>query len=286
MIAMAQRRPRLWWRVGAVTAGAVAIWLAIDELATVLFGAEYDRAGHVVRALAATFLTVPMVVAARRLLDRRPWPMLSWRVRWRGLLLGAVCYLVPAGLAVGGAVLSGRVQIRVQVGIPELLLVVAGLLVLVLLYEAYPEELIFRGYLYRNLSAEFAPWLAVFVQAVLFAAFGSILWLTTGVGWETVLARFGIFFGVAVVLGCLRTITGNMWACIGFHVAYQTSQQLIGPSWRQVHITDPQLVEQVVLGLVPVSLALPLLLLLHRAPTDWRTPRADPDPTATVTRNP
>ncbi|AUH40317.1 hypothetical protein CXR04_08720 [Streptomyces sp. CMB-StM0423] len=46
----------------------------------------------------------------------------------------------------------------------------AMLLVLVFLYEALPEELVFRGYLQRNLHTELPAGQAVVVQGVLFIA--------------------------------------------------------------------------------------------------------------------
>jgi hypothetical protein len=266
---MPEHRPSVWWRVTIVTGATVLIWWILGQVATAWFGEDYSRAGHVVRAVLATGLTVPMVVLARRWLDRRPWPRAAPPGgRWRGLLLGMGCYLVPAGAALAAAVALGRTEVRVQAGVGELLLALAGLLALVLLYEAYPEELVFRGYVYRNLATWLAPWLGLVAQAVLFAAFGA------GLG------RFGLFFAVALVIGYFRVVTGHIAACIGFHLAFQTSQQFLGPMWDQVSVTEPELVELVLLGVVPLGLAVPLLLLAHRSSVDWRTPVPDPVPGA------
>lgn len=273
------RRPRLVWRVAAVTGAMIAIWVAILEITTAVFDPDHVRGRHVALAVAATALTVPMVMLARRFLDRRPWAGLglsTLREGWRPLLLGAGCYLVPAGAALATFVALGFTTVEVTAPAGEVLLVAAGLLLLVLLYEALPEELAFRGYLYRNLAASLAPWLAMVTQAVLFAGWGTVVHGIVGAGAGELPGRFLLFFFAALVIGTIRVVTGALWACVGFHLAFQTSQQLLGSMWAQVGASDPALVEQLALGLVPLALAVPLLLAVRRRPVDWRTPQPDP----------
>ncbi|GAB7019468.1 CPBP family glutamic-type intramembrane protease [Halostagnicola bangensis] len=135
------------------------------------FGAGYDRTGHVMSAVLATVLTVPVVVLARHVLDRRPWAGLGLsplRSGWRSFLIGTACYLLPAAVGLTAVVALGWVEITLVASLSELLLLVASLMVLVFLYEAFPEELVFRGYLYRNLATAYPQRLAVGGQAVLF----------------------------------------------------------------------------------------------------------------------
>ncbi|WP_226924632.1 CPBP family intramembrane glutamic endopeptidase [Georgenia satyanarayanai] len=100
------------------------------------------------------------------------------------------------------------------------------LVALVLVYEAVPEELLFRGYVYRNLTATMAPWLAVLVQALVFAAFGTALWVVTE-GWGVLLDRLVLFAGMEVVTGCVRLVSGSVWATVGWHLAFQVVMQLV-----------------------------------------------------------
>ncbi|PWR05178.1 hypothetical protein DKT68_28275 [Micromonospora acroterricola] len=173
-------RPDLHWRVLIVFAGTVLVWLFLYHGA--LLGRDYDRPTHVARAILTTLLVVPLVVAARRLLDRRPWSGLglpSLRAGWRRLLLGMACWLVPAGLGFALCLGVGWVEISVRTCTADALRVAALLVVLVFLYEALPEELVFRGYLHRNLATRLPAWQAVVGQAALFTLFGS-----TGTAWS------------------------------------------------------------------------------------------------------
>ncbi|WP_157743301.1 hypothetical protein [Micromonospora coriariae] len=64
-------RPALHRRVLIVFAGTVLVWLFVYHGAPL--GRDDGRPTHVARAILTTLLVVPLVVAARRLLDRRPW---------------------------------------------------------------------------------------------------------------------------------------------------------------------------------------------------------------------
>src|SRR5690606_315451 len=133
--------------------------------------------------------------------------------------------LLPAAVGLGIAVAAGWLRIDIDATLTATVGVVLLLVVLVLVYEAFPEELIFRGYVYRNLTAAMASWLAVLVQSLAFAAFGTTLWVVTE-GWGVLLERLVLFFGMAVVAGCIRLISGSVWATIGWHLAFQVVMQL------------------------------------------------------------
>lgn len=271
----AGRRIGLFWRIAIVFAGVTLIWLLIGYVNQTVFGPGYDRTAHVVNAVLATLLTVPLVVVARRGLDERPVAGLgfpSLRTGWRSLLLGMGCYLLPAGIGLTAVLALGRVEISLDTSIIELLPLLVGLIVLVLLYEALPEELVFRGYIYRNLAASVPRWSAVIGQAILFS-----LW-AVAIGAAPGLERVTIFVFMAIVLGMIRVITGDVWACIGFHLAFQTVQQLFAGQWADdpFAVSDPGILEMIVFGLVPLSLAILVLELVVRDETDWRA--HDPDP--------
>jgi membrane protease YdiL (CAAX protease family) len=268
------RRIGLGWRLAIVFVAGVAIWQSVYQVAEQIFGPGYDHGNHLFRAVAVTALVVPMVVLARRFLDRRPWAGLrltSPNEGWRPLLAGAGAYLVP--LPVGLAVVLGLGWVSLSVHAPagEVIGAVAGLLLLVLLYEALPEELIFRGYLYRNLVTVLPAGLAVAVQAVLFALFG----LAVGAP----LGRAVVFLAFGFVLGLIRMVTGNLWAPIGFHLVFQTCAQLVGPDWDLVTVTNPDTLATVGLGAIPITLGAVAIRYLHRhPPVDQGAREPDPAP--------
>lgn len=274
--APADHRPHLLWRLAAVSVGALLIWLLVVQVSARLFpGDEAAPLNHAVNAALVFVLAVPMVVLARRRLDRRPFGGLGleWSRRaWRPFTAGALAWLVPAGGALAVALGAGWVEVAPRLSAGELLGAVALLLVLVFVFEAFPEELIFRGYLYRNLSAELAPWVAVLVQAGIFAVFGGLLW-GIAAGPEAVPGRLALFFGMAVVLGLLRLMTGSVWTCVGFHLAFQTVAQLLLSDRFAVSDEEPLTFAVFV---PPLVLATLVTALLWRAPVNWGTPEPDP----------
>ncbi|MGW4464292.1 CPBP family intramembrane glutamic endopeptidase [Micromonospora sp. NPDC004704] len=266
------RRIGLGWRVLIVLVAGVVIWRSVYGVAEWIFGSGYDRAGHVFRAVAITALVVPMVVLARRFLDRRPWAGLRLAPPsqgWRPLLVGAAAYLVPLPIGLAVVLGLGWATLSVHASVGEVVLSAAGLLLLVLLYEALPEELIFRGYLYRNLVTAVPAWLAVCAQAVLFSLFGLALGADAG--------RAVIFLGFGFVLGLIRMVTGSLWAPIGFHLLFQTCAQLAGPDWDLVTVTNRETLEIAALGTIPIGLGAVAIRLLHRHPAVDQTAR-EPDP--------
>lgn len=258
-------RLALHWRILIVFAGTVLVWLFLYHGA--LLGRDYDRPTHVARAVLTTVLIVPLVVAARRLLDRRPWTGLglpSLRTGWRRLLLGMACWLIPAGIGFALCLGFGWVQISLRTSATDALRVAALLVVLVFLYEALPEELIFRGYLQRNLATRLPVWQAVIGQSMLFTLFGFL------VGAATSLDRLLLFFVFALLLGGFRVATGDIWAGIGFHVAFQTVAQLFGDVGAVFEVTGSDVLGVVAMGAIPFALGWTVIKRLHRDRLNWQ----------------
>ncbi|MGW5363215.1 CPBP family intramembrane glutamic endopeptidase [Actinopolymorpha pittospori] len=264
-------RPALPFRILIVFVAAVLLWLFVYH-GTPL-GQDYDRLTHAARAVLTTVLVVPMVVLARRLLDRRPWAGLglpSLRTGWRHLLLGMACWAVPAALGFALCLGFGWVEIGLGASVGEVLQTAALLVVLVFLYEALPEELVFRGYLQRNLVTRMQPWQAVVAQAALFTLFGFL------VGAARSIDRILVFFVFALVLGVFRVATGDIWAGIGFHLGFQTVAQLFSGEGAVFETTGLGTLEFVALGGLPFFLGWQAIERLKKDSLDWRTLQPDP----------
>ena len=76
----------------------------------------------------------------------------------------------------------------------------------------------------------------------------------------------------------IRAITGDVWACVGFHLAFQTVLQLFSGGWAAdaFAVSASQTLEQFVFGLIPISLAILVLEIIVCKDTDWRA--RDPEP--------
>ena len=247
-------------RVGLVWLGMVGLWLLLPALRDLVWGtgfSGYSFGGHVMSAVLATALAMPMVVFARRMLDGDTVESLGLPVSAaavRPFLIGAVAFLLPAALGFAVVLGMGWTRIVPLASIAEIVAFVPVLIVLVFHFEALPEELAFRGYIQTNLQTRLGHWGAIFAQAVLFALWGAALWtLASG---AIAFDRLVMFFFIALVLGMVRGITGSVWTSIGLHVGFQTVAQLLLNTERgHFAVEGVDMLQLVALGVVPFSLA-------------------------------
>src|SRR5690625_5368506 len=176
---MDNKRVSLIWRILIVFLASSIIWWLSGYVNTLIrAGAEYDRTAHVISALIICALVIPMLTFARKYLDKRPLKGLgltSFKDGWKPLVIGGLTYLIPALLGIIIFVMFGWTNIHFHASFGEIFIAVIVLMILVFLYEALPEELIFRGYFYRNLNTTFSKLNAVFMQSGLFVLFALII---------------------------------------------------------------------------------------------------------------
>ncbi len=96
-----------------------------------------------------------------------------------------------------------------------------------LFYEALPEEVIMRGFIYDVLRHKLPIWLSALVQAFIFLAFSAsvtLLQVIIGmVSTENIVALLPeliLHFFFAIALALMRIWTGSLWASVGFHLSY------------------------------------------------------------------
>ncbi|WP_433166521.1 lysostaphin resistance A-like protein [Kribbella sp. CA-247076] len=223
-------------RVGAVWAALTLAWTLVGVVRHEILRPHlsYDVA-QVVQALFAGVLGVGVVVLACKLIDRRTIASLglgSLRQEWPALAKGAGLWL---GLAVVGlAVGVGIGAFRLEFGAPNAAFVGWFVLQLglVFCYEALPEELALRGYVFTNLRARTPRWVAVLGQAVVFmlwafAFVGLLQLLGYDTSWSLTFDRVVLFLTFGITLALVRLWTGSLWGSIGYHLAYQTITQLM-----------------------------------------------------------
>jgi membrane protease YdiL (CAAX protease family) len=254
---------RAWWArlvAGSLVAGGV--WLLVDALAAAIAGTDYSLGSHVFRAVATT--TLVLVAFALLLRWERTRPADYGVVRagmLRGLMFGVVGYLVPFFGAT--IVILAFNFAAFDLPAPPLVAAAQSLLVLILviLYEAVPEELIFRGYLFQVLAERLSTSLTILMQALMFCAFGVV------VGAAGTVDRILLFFVFSISLGYLRHITGTVFATIGFHAVFQLlAQWSLGEQWGALQVSDPNgWFALVALGVAPFAFAPAIAALLMRA---------------------
>lgn len=259
-------------RVAVLWLAMLAIWLLLGSLRSAFHGEGYTLAGHIQSAVLATALAVPAVIAARRWLDGGTLAGLGLELSPAALkpfAVGALAFLVPSALGFALVLGLGWATITPIAPWGEILAFVPLLVVLVILYEALPEELAFRGYVQRALGEHHSRLAAALAQGVLFGLWGAALW-TIGTG-TPALDRLVLFTAIGVVLGLVRVVTGSVWATIGLHTAFQTvAQLLLNDARGHFAVEGGEAMQLVALGIMPFALATTLVGFFYREPVAWK----------------
>lgn len=154
------------------------------------------------------------------------------------LLLGL---MIPVSLVTVGAIIAHYLGIITVRGFNlswELLLMVLLNTVIAFLYEAFPEEVSLRGYLYSVLRIRLGQLLSILFQTILFVLF------PIGVTFLQWVFRLGpmeitpdyvlLIFTFGLSLQIIRLLTNNLWASIGFHLAYLEIDRFVVPQGEHV----------------------------------------------------
>lgn len=168
-------------------------------------------------------LTFAMILLLVRVVDRRRmWEagLRSPIAGWRHAVWGALLWTVPAAATFGVLGLLGT-PLTVTVPGPELARTALLVLLAVLVIEAIPEEVVFRGYVTQVLGTVARGWWVIVIQALLFTLFGALLRQS----WDPVDLSLLLVMGIG--FGWLRQLTGSIWMSVGFHAAFQTGAQLV-----------------------------------------------------------
>ena len=186
----------------------------------------------------------------QRFVDRAPWSGLGITTNGRsvahlvlGVLLGAAVMAVANVLYVLFGLAEWRAGFRLDGGVWLALLGV-------LLSQAFPEEVLFRGYLFGTVRRERPLWTAVVVSSLVF---GSLHIFSSGGAHDFVEQVLYMLMacGFGFALAACRVATGTVWLAVGFHTAHNIFS-------RAFTVTNPGLYgwEIVVHGLVLLALGL------------------------------
>ena len=212
-------------RLVVVSVLGIVIWNFMNYIRDFIVGEEYSRIDHLIIAIMATILTVALLDVARRI-DDISWKTLgqtSKQTRIFSFFLGFFLWMIPASIGLIICLIFGWIEITLNTNVSILLLSLLILFITVFLMEALPEELIFRGYIYRYLNVLFPHWLTVILQTFLFSLFAYF------VGAMYSVEQVQFLPGFAFILGYFRAVSGNVWTSIGFHVAIMTAFQILSP---------------------------------------------------------
>jgi membrane protease YdiL (CAAX protease family) len=267
-------RLRLPWRLLLAWLGLFGCVLIIGitvEAATVWLPPMIT---HAAASLILPVSVLGLVFVLRRHGDRRPWSGLGLTVDRTAiphLLFGIVLATMITTVAVGATVQLGLADWDWSAGAttksPEQSLATTILMIAMstLLVQGFPEELVFRGYMFRNLGGTLPLWATVASSSLLFGSMhvfsnGGATTLGERVLYAVAMTGFGL------MLAACRTVSGTLWLGIGFHGGYDAvhghfiavHQDAFIPAWL------------IILAVLIGSAAFIIGVRQWRAPLNWR----------------
>lgn len=246
-------------RIGIVLLFSILIWRFILYLNGVFAGDVYNSTTHFFIALSITFLSFILVNTVRRI-DKISWNKLGMGDFCTNIIsffVGTMLWAIPAVIGLVICLLGGWAEITVTTNLNQLLLSVLILYITVFLMEAFPEEIILRGYVYSYLNTLFPHWITLIMQSLIFSLFAYFL----GAMYSVVQLLFIPGFGF--ILGYFRAKSGNVWTSIGFHAAIMTATQILSPIHNHFDVSGTFAIRFFAFNLLPYVLGTIALELIY-----------------------
>lgn len=246
-------------RIVALLVAGIIIWNFITYLSDTFMGHKYSPISHFIIAIITTLLTVILIQGALKI-DKISWNQLEPSTVKRNIysfLQGFFLWTIPASIGLIICLMLGWVEIQVHTDLKFLLLSILILFITVFFIEALPEELIFRGYIYRYLNALFPHWGTIILQTLLFSLYAYLIGAMYSV------EQIQFIPGFAIILGIIRAISGSVWTSIGFHVAIMTATQILGPIHGHFEVSGLFTLQFIAFILLPSVVGATVLSLIH-----------------------
>lgn len=202
----------------------------LGPLAAIALLGRDSPAMRPVAGLSSTVVAVVLVWLVRRHLYRRPWSgvRLTWDRRTApGALLGVSAGF--AAIAAAGALsvaLGAATWAPLDIPADQLIWVPVFMISQVVLLQAFPEELWWRGHLFDVLSERHAAGVVLVVGAVGFGAMHIV-----SDGGQNGTAEHLLYvlqaIGLGFLCGAARHRTGTVWAAVGAHTGFHLAAGLL-----------------------------------------------------------
>ncbi|MDQ4092027.1 MAG: CPBP family intramembrane metalloprotease, partial [Actinomycetota bacterium] len=219
------RRLRLTWRILLAWLGLFGCVLIIGMAAQAATAWLPSVISYVAGGLGITASALCLVFLLRRHADRRPWSgigLTADRAAILHLLFGIVLAAIVTTVAAAATVQLGladwgwsadATKKSAEQGLGASIIMIA---MSTLLVQGLPEELVFRGYMFRNLGGTLPLWATVASSSLLFGSMhvfssGGATTLGERVLYAVAMTGFGL------MLAACRTVSGTLWLAIGFH---------------------------------------------------------------------
>jgi membrane protease YdiL (CAAX protease family) len=272
-------RLRLTWRILLAWLGFFGCVLIIGTTVQAVTAGLPAVISHAAAGLGITASAIGLVFLLRRHADRQSWSGIGLaldRAAIPHLLFGIGLAAIVTTIAAAATVQLGladwgpSADVTKDLAEQGLAITIIMIAMATLLVQGFPEELVFRGYIFGNLGGTLPLWATMANSSVIFGSmhvFSSAGATTLG---EHVLYALAAT-GFGLMLAVCRTVSGMLWFGIGFHGGFDgfnsrfitLHQGAFAPAWL------------IVLGVLIFSSALIIAVRQCRAPLDWRAVPGD-----------
>jgi membrane protease YdiL (CAAX protease family) len=249
-------------------------WL-ICLIALSLAGWIGQHSGQIWGALFMSGLVVYSVFYFRKVIDNESPGSIGLENIQKSIikfLLGTGFVLIPMILTLSFTVIFGWGELNFNAGGSFITTILFGV-VTVFLFEALPEELMFRGYIFSNLNVKYKTWISALMTIGLFVILPIflvpiqkyLLGMEIYIGGRSAIHPSYlitmVFFGAFVQY--LRILFKSIWVGVGFHLSFVYIDKIIGLEESSIiQITNatnqagPQITLIILLLLIFISLIL------------------------------
>lgn len=270
-----EHRPKLAYDLARIAIAVLLLTASLLTVAMVLDDADPQTTSTLLTRILAGFAISALVVAVVLRLTRPPATEESVdagfgapRPGLASFAIGFASWTLPAVVTFLLLALVGH-QLEMSPGTASLVGRIALLTLAVLLGEAIPEELVFRGYITGVLNRHLSPWPVIAIQTGLFTLMAVSLRGFTGI------ADLSLFITMGIIFGYFRLLTGSVWTSVGFHTAFQTGAQLLF-THDALEFTGPSDLEPLAIGTIPFIAG--FLIITRLAQTRETSPPRSPSP--------
>ncbi|RXZ77510.1 CPBP family intramembrane metalloprotease [Paenibacillaceae bacterium] len=180
-----------------------------------------------IQASIVSLITVPSLYFLLKHTTSRPFRSIGlsrWRQSIPKAISGAALVIVLSGAGFILAHLLGWIKItQFHFSLPLVMALFLNMII-AFFYEAFPEELTFRGTVYHALKGQFNKIVALILQPILFVlapvAVSGLQYLTGQESLPITLDYIILLLSFGFILQLLRIVTGSLWTSIAFHVAF------------------------------------------------------------------
>lgn len=209
---------------------------------------------QIIGPIAITGIAVALIALYRRFVLHRPWS--GVRLTWNRSALPQLLLGLVAAMAAILATNAVSVALGVATWVPYEGSSLAVLVAVLVLGQAFPEELLFRGHLWDVLTQWLSPRAVLAVTTVAFGAI-HILSQSQASGLAEKLLYVVAATALGFACGAARQRTGALWAAVGVHTGLHLA-------WRIFPTEDILYGVQLVVQTAFLTLAALALLLVGR----------------------